>query len=119
MASSNLSWEYIAGFFDGEGSIQCCRYPSKRGLHCLLSLPQLESNGEVLSRIKKAWAKEGVWVRDYIDSRPSNRNIRVLRVYKQDDIEYVLKKMLPHLVVKKQAAKDALKMLRDYQRGAA
>jgi LAGLIDADG-like domain len=93
-----MTWEYIAGFFDGEGSIV-----TKRGGYALMVS---QTNEEVLDEIA-AYAKVGN-VYALTKRKQHWKNAWVYCVTDYRGTVKVLEGMLPHLVVKKDLAQRAL-----------
>lgn len=101
-----MTWQYIAGFFDGEGSVSGVdgRYR--------ISIPQ--TNKKVLCRIRK-FSKVGTII------TPTKREEHwkdawVYTIHKQENVAMFLEKMLPYLIVKEVRARLALRSSREVVR---
>lgn len=93
-----MDWKYIAGFFDGEGSI------SHNGSGYRLTISQ--TNEEVLEAIR-AFTKTGK-VLSITKRKPHWKDSWVYNISKQKDIEKFLLKISPNLIVKKPLALKVL-----------
>lgn len=111
-----MNWDYIAGFFDGEGSI-CCRIVCKKkgeSARVHISIGQVARNGEVLSEIQHFLIKEGVenprlWKRT---SKPAD--MHYLLISNKKGTEEFLKRIYNLVIVKKSKAESALEMLQNW-----
>lgn len=93
-----MTWQYIAGFFDGEGSIV-----TKRDGYALMIS---QTNEEVLNNIKNYTGVGNVYP---ITKRKEHwKDAWVYCVTDYHGTAKVLKGMLPHLVVKKKLAQKAI-----------
>lgn len=98
-----MTWKYIAGFFDGEGTI------AHNGKGFRLSIPQ--TNIEVLEAIKN-FSKIGHLIT--VTKRKSHwKDQWVYYVAKQSDVYKFLKGARPFLIVKKDLAEKTLLKLKD------
>lgn len=93
-----MTWEYLAGFFDGEGCICIC----KRGNSHRTLLTINNCNKEVMDKIDfflltSSYRKRKV-------STFSRKPIYVIDIREQQQIKVILKGMLPYLIVKKRKA---------------
>lgn len=98
-----MNWEYIAGFFDGEGSI----LNNGRGFR--VAIPQ--TNLDVLYQIQKFTKVGKVFA---VTKRQSHwKDSWVYYIAKQRDVQFFLKHMKPHVIVKKEGAIRALPQLEE------
>ena len=94
-----MSWQYIAGFVDGEGSI----VKTKRTVYRIL-VPQTHEG--VLEEIKKF---TGVGYIFKCKTRKAHwKDNWVYAISRQKDVLFVLKKLKPYLIVKRQLAEDRI-----------
>lgn len=97
-----MTWEYIAGFFDGEGSI------APNGIGVRISIPQ--TNEEVLTAIRNF---SGVGSIVKVTKRREHwKDSWTYYIASKKDIKFFLEKITPHLVVKKEVAIKATSLLR-------
>lgn len=97
-----MTWEYIAGFFDGEGSI------TSHGKNYRITIPQ--TNLEVLKAIKNFCGYGTVFE---IKKRKSHwKDAWVFYIARQDDVQSFLERLRPLLVVKKASTERALEVLK-------
>jgi len=116
--SANINWAYIAGFFDGEGSIVMSTKGRDTNIGCRLSITN--TNYEVLKIIDKFLQSNGI--KGQIGSKPDSKPISHdngktygqtkpcynWRVGHRIFIIKFLVKTLPYLIVKKQKALEAI-----------
>ena len=96
-----MNWDYIAGFFDGEGSVT--DYKKK----CRVTITQ--TNKEVLERIRSF---AGVGSIAEITKRKSHwKDSWVYYISKQSDLLKFLNGVAPRLVVKRKLAQNAIVVL--------
>ena len=99
-----MSWEYIAGFFDGEGTV------GKSGRVPFLQIVQMKRNNFVLRRINKFLTSQGIDNKIYqVKSRQTNfkqSRITVLRINRTDDISLFLAFVMPLLYVKRKRSEE-------------
>jgi hypothetical protein len=113
--SSNLCWPYIAGFFDGEGSVIL---PQGRGY--ITPVVQIYQGGPFG---QSALCEIGEWIAPFgINSRVSagrsghGKTVYVLRLDGRQSAGQFLINVLPYLKIKKTAAQDVLRFIRIYKR---
>ncbi|MFA6135907.1 MAG: LAGLIDADG family homing endonuclease [Candidatus Paceibacterota bacterium] len=99
-----MKWEYIAGFFDGEG----CISHNGKGYRIAIS----QTNQEVLDGIVK-FSKVGYVCK--ITKRKSHwKDSWIYYISKQDDVLYFLKRIFDYLIVKNAIAKKVIPELSKY-----
>ena len=105
MVESNVSLEYLGGFFDGEGCIGAYRLPTGVRVRCAVANTVKDAVVVFLNRFggkirerkyekHPKWKKLWMWETDFRDA------------------ESFLKEILPYLVVKQTQAKIALELLK-------
>ncbi len=92
----NTSWQYIAGFFDGEGFLY---EPKGYGSH---SLGIVNSNFSVLVAIQNFTGVGEVY------NKKQRKSIFQYRVFGRARINYFLRNVLPYLVVKRRVVEEYL-----------
>ena len=98
---------YIAGFVDGEGTINVLRTAKKRFL-AELSIGQIDPRPLVW--IKEICGGAGSNVRVYVyKNRPTSKPIWLWAV-QGEKFDQIIEKILPYLIVKKDKAEIAIKM---------
>lgn len=96
-----MDWNYIAGFFDGEGSLV---YNKKR-----FRISITQTNRNVLDTIK-TFTNFGYVIK--IQKRKNHwKNSWMFYIAKQEDIRTFLLKIISHLIVKRALVKRVLKQL--------
>ena len=93
-----MTWNYIAGFFDGEGSI------GHNGKGYRLTIPQ--TSYLVLEEIKN-FTKKGDIIKT-VKRKSHWKDNWVYYVARQKDVQIFLKKLLPHLIVKRKLAEQTI-----------
>lgn len=110
-----MSWQYLAGFVDGEGCIRVYRSEQRRGIACVFRLGQCEANAWVLFEIQKFLSGHGVEVAvkkyDKAGKSPEYR----MTIQNQKDFRFVLEKLQPYFIVKAQDCEEALTKLTSWQ----
>ena|SRR3990167_7606838 len=99
-----MNWSYIAGFFDGEGSVL------GYGRAPRISIAQ--KRAKVLRDIQKfMWAQD---IRSQIYKYPNSKrkDLSQLRVNATNEVISFIECVLPYLIVKKRECKNALGILR-------
>jgi hypothetical protein len=107
---AQLSWEYVAGFFDGEGNIYN-RLPTR----ILVSVAQSGNRGKVLlEELQLLLDKEGI--RSSLYKMKTHRfgalDCWVVATSYRDGAQRWLELMLPYLRIKKTEAQDTLRYLK-------
>ena len=98
-----MTWDYIAGFIDGEGSI----ISRKKGYALLIS----QTDFEVLDEIRKFMGRGYVW--PIKKRKPYWKDAWLYSISKYEDTYYVLINVVDKLIVKKQEAEHAIEVLKD------
>mgnify|MGYP001559549630 CR=1 FL=1 len=93
-----MNWDYIAGFFDGEGAL--CKY----GRRFRVSISQ--TNKEVLEEIRD-FVSIG-YVCEITKRKPHWKDAWVYFIAKQSDVYRFLIKIRPKLILKKKLAGEAI-----------
>ena len=103
-----INWGYIAGFFDGEGSVGLSRNKRTGNARFYVSIAQSEKNDGfwVLSKVAEFLRAHGVSVKSVSGSTNFNLQINNL-----SGIRAFLEGVLPYLMVKKVLAQDCLRYL--------
>jgi len=100
--SSMVSWQYIAGFFDGEGSISP---KNKRTSFCIRIA---QNDITVLQRIMEFLNMAGI----VSGMEKPNGKCNSLRITRRDSVTKFLKFVMPFVIVKKLIAQDTLRFLK-------
>jgi hypothetical protein len=109
-----LSWEYVAAFFDGEGSVTIMSRTDS--VDIFLAITQVDR--KVLEDIARFLMTEGVsGTKVYIKQRTERHDIHLLDVLTNEGIERSLIKMIPFLRVKRKQALASLDYLEDKSTG--
>lgn len=113
-----MSWQYIAGFLDGEGCISICpqsHRPNTTNLQVTINQTGLEGYS-VLWEIKQFIAKHGI--KSYLRSdrsasrkKPNCREMWALSMMSRPHAVPFLRHVLPYLHVKKVKAQDVLRYM--------
>ena len=98
-----ITWPYVAGFFDGEGTISV----GQRGIQWSVAQSHLRGR-EVLRRIQSFLLSEGIRASLYI-ARPDDCNS--LYVTDRKRIRLLISKLMPYLIVKKVECQDAIRFM--------
>src|SRR5687767_2483146 len=97
-----MDWGYVAGYFDGEGNVNCA--PTERGGNTR-QLSWFNTHAESLGAIRDFMGVGQVRVRSPNCSGFGSRKIQyVLTVSNKKDMLYALDNMLPHLIIKRERA---------------
>lgn len=96
--ASREFWIWLAGFFDGEGSILLGRYIRKRD-----GLPRIKTEILVVntSKIVMQEIAEILDMPFYEEKRPDRKYLYTVRVCKLENVVLLLEKIIPHLKVKR------------------
>lgn len=104
-----ISWEYIAGFFDGEGCIGMYPDPKYRTTRVLVEMCQAEPQEAVLFEIQAFCAQHGIALTDRVCPAKDNRAPlhKIYTVNRAVASEF-LKRVEPFLRVKRVKAKELI-----------
>ena len=109
-----VNWDYIAGFFDGEGSISTMNYTWRSGVaSTVVTLSQSGEEGRVILEKIMAFLLEN-GIKSYISTakRPEKyRQMRNLRICSREGVMRFLMAMRPRVSVKKVGVEDNLRFL--------
>ena len=106
MLDAKSKWTYIAGFFDGEGSVIVSRYKTKK-----ISLDITNSDLNILEWIQKVSSMGKIYEDNRDLSLGGTSKSYKYRVFRQADTSKSLTKMYPFLKIKKPIAKMGLQYL--------
>lgn len=108
-----MDWAYLAGFTDGDGCIT--REMAKRTyVYARIRWAQKQSESEVLQEVAKFLRHNGIKVteRNFSVSRKGHKYPQTeLSITNAEDTRRVLIQLLPHLVVKRDRALEALSVM--------
>ena len=118
MAWLPMTWAYVAGFFDGEGCVDCREKKNGTGASFQFRLKLYQNERAVLDAIHDFLAAEGIPSVVEVHARPDRISAghagsfalvvnRVLNVYKMLDA------MQPYLIVKQKEAIEVTNMIED------
>lgn len=101
-----MDWSYLAGFIDGEGSIVIYTKPRKR---VIINIPNthLESINEI-----KRFLKVGN-VHTYKRGKDHWKPYSLYHISSHKEVKEILTNLLPYLIIKKQKALQAIKMIEE------
>ena len=105
-----MTWEYISGFFDGEGHVSCL-LRNKKSTKYQIGMAQTKSQAAVLFVIKDFLEEHGVRVHVHLDNSHNklSRNTTVrLRLSDAKSVATFIRGVLPFIIVKKGKALVAL-----------
>jgi len=102
-----MTWEYIAGFFDGEGCVNV--YPNGNTQRVAVTLTQ--GNPEVLEVIQEFLEDMGIPSAIYAKSS-SRSQWFVLSITAREQVKLVLENLTPYLIVKQPAAIKTLEWMK-------
>ena len=110
-----LSLDYIAGFFDGEGSFIVKITRDKRyksGYHIVVKVAIPQKNKEILEMIKDSL---GIEANIYFHSRDK---LWYLEIYRLNDVKKFVDKVCPRLILKKEKCLRLRKIITLMEKGA-
>jgi hypothetical protein len=115
-----MSWEYIAGFLDGEGCIEISKAGDGHGYRferVRVRISQSVSQAAVLDEIAEFLIDNGYrpTVRTQNPQKKNWQGVVRLTLNRAEDNRRFLTKILPHLRVKQENAKEALAFLSQYK----
>jgi len=107
MTMNEISWQYIAGFLDGEGCIGF--YPDGRTARVLVEICQAEPQEQVLFEIQAFCAEHGIMLTHRVSQSYGNRTPlhKIYTVNRAVASEF-LKQIEPYLRVKRLKAKEMI-----------
>lgn len=112
-----MHWAYVAGYFDGEGSVSMHKVKRGHGRGLTHTIVWINTHRGSLEAIQY-FVKAG-----HIYERPmqphQNFSSFVLQIQRRADVLRVLKAMLPHMIVKRAAAERLFEHVRDNVRDEA
>lgn len=91
-------WIWLAGFFDGEGSVLLGRYIRKRDGFPRIKTEVLVAN---TSKIVMKEIAETLDMPLYEEKRPDRKYLYTVRICKHENVSLLLEKLIPHLKVKR------------------
>jgi hypothetical protein len=100
-----MNWDYVAGFFDGEGSLTFIR---KRRGHAL-RWQVANTNHEVLTRMQSFLGCGHIYTKQ-VDARMT-KPLYNLSVFKLRDVSEILKHLSNRCVVKQQVVRDTIRRM--------
>ena len=92
-----MDWRYLAGFFDGEG---CIRFYQSRNNYVFQITQQKREVLDIIAAFLKSQMVESVRIYKYA-TYPSYKSCYFLRLGRKADIQFVLSKIEPFLIVKR------------------
>lgn len=106
----SVSWDYIAGFFDGEGHIGLVERKKHKSTSYQLTFMICNTDKKVLKSIRSKIG--GRWVKSINISPYIGRPFlyRII-VQKQETMKHILNKLIPLLIVKKKQAELVLEYI--------
>ena len=111
-----LSWEYIAGFFDGEGHVATMNFTHRDGLAAtMVTIGQSGKEGlQILTRIQEFIAEHGVkgYVGKKAQVREHYRPMHYLRIASRPSVQAFLSHIFPFVSVKKVVVQDTLRFMK-------
>ena len=101
-----MNWNYIAGFFDGEGNIHITK---SRVVRIFIYRNTVEVLEEILYFLEKYNLSCKIKLR-------RNRNCYQLQIIKRDSVEIFLSYMIKRCIVKKKKVQEAIQFLKNKPR---
>lgn len=113
-----MNWEYIAGFFDGEGCVSTGPNAQRKGaFNTRICIAQSGNEGKTVLTLMKVFLEtHGIQssICDRGVRRGTNRPMFILRMWSRLSVERFLAAMLPLVSVKRVVVEDTLRFLRLY-----
>lgn len=119
---NDKKWVYLAGFIDADGCICISKDKRKnrKNIRYYCSVTVTNTNNKIME-----WLKENITeIKYYIvnDKKSKYKNAKPVHIWKltsHDNILFVLEKILPYLVIKKEQAINMIKFIkhRKYKKG--
>lgn len=113
-----ITWQYLAGFFDGEGSISLTQNksrPNTANYNCIFT--QGVDNGaeclfaDIQGFLRERGCKSYVQKRGKTRNRFTNKDIFALQIMSRPSCKIFLEGVLPYLRVKKTKCQDILRYM--------
>lgn len=102
-----MTWAYVAGFTDGDGSILWW-VDKKERIHFQITWGQIDKSADVIHALEAFLNAGGIVCKSRIarQSRKAygTREMRVLAINRREDILTILKRITPYLILKREAA---------------
>lgn len=102
-----MSWQYLAGFIDGEGCIHARKSPKGKKFYVRIVISQ--AHYQFLTDLYEEFGEVGALVRGRKVS-DKNETLR-WQIHRQDQVKMFLEKLMPYLKYKKPQAEVALALL--------
>lgn len=110
-----MNWEYIAGFFDGEGNLNIGFIKNK--LSYQLRIRFYSTDKDVLEKIKEFLRNKGyIYTKKASRNNPNRNLVYEFVILKKEDCLYFLKNISPYSVIKKEQINYLLENF-DFLRG--
>ena len=119
MRSAEMSWQYIAGFFDGEGHFGISKYDNtkynggakNKGVRAIIAACQMTANKKVLQRISRFLSKHKIQhcVYDCKYIYKDHCAMSWVKMGHKTHLKKFLKETLPYLIVKRKIGLQILK----------
>lgn len=110
-----VSWKYVAGFFDGEGSVQCYERIGKAGkqrLHRQFRATIYQNDRGVLEEIARFLGNEGIRSSLIVhQTKPNGHTSWQLQIGSVGNAYAFLTKILPCVLVKASAVEEAIRFI--------
>jgi len=121
LSTKGISWSYLAGFFDGEGSLSYSCHKGRKGKpsesvcypYLCISMPQAIPNKVVILEIIKFLKEKNIHHELKIKKmeNPKWNDQMRLRIRRINDMRRFLKAINPYLILKKEKCVEALSFL--------
>ena len=98
-----MNWEYIAGFFDGEGNLQMHPIRKDGKIRAYQLLTRIYStNKEVIEKIKDFLGGKGhIYIKKASKNNPDRNIVYEFVIAKKEDSLFFLKNIIPYSVIKR------------------
>jgi hypothetical protein len=111
---AQMSWQYLAGFFDGEGNVGIYQNRARRGNGMpVVCVCQSGERGRLLLEEISEFLKP-LGIKCYFGSKKAHGNVQaqhILRVCNRGNVQMFLRGVFPYLRIKKVEAQDVLRFL--------
>lgn len=117
-----INWDYIAGFFDGEGSVQFKWYPKSGTKGVVITIAQSSENSSVIPLIKSFLEENNIerihyYVSNYTDKRGYKRQpLHMLRITNKWDAQKFLEAIKDRVISKKDDVTETLERIKTLKR---